>query len=34
MLAGITLEGGHTLVTRDKDFQDVGQVMGLNVETY
>ncbi len=34
MLAGITSQGDHTLITRDKDFHDMAQAVGLSVETY
>lgn len=34
LTAGIALAGGHSLVTRDKDFADVSSVTGLVVESY
>lgn len=32
--AGIALAGGHSLVTRDRDFPDIAQVTGLVLEPY
>ncbi len=32
--AGIALAGNHTLVTRDRDFQEIANVTGLVVESY
>ena len=34
MIAGVAAAGGHTLVTRDRDFQDIAQAVGLAVESY
>lgn len=34
MLAGIASQGGHTLITRDRDFQDIARAVDLTVETY
>lgn len=34
MIAGIAANGGHTLVTRDRDFADVAGAVGLLVEPY
>ncbi len=34
MIAGIAAGGGHSLVTRDRDFADISQAIGLNVEGY
>jgi len=34
MIASVAAEGGHSLVTRDRDFQDIAAVAGLTVETY
>jgi len=34
MIAGVAAAGGHTLVTRDRDFQDIAQAVGLVVESY
>lgn len=34
MIAGIALEGSHVLITRDRDFKDIGETVGLNVEAY
>lgn len=34
MIAGIAMEGSHVLITRDRDFGEIAETMGLNVETY
>lgn len=34
MIAGIAAAGGHTLVSRDADFQAISGAMGLQVESY
>ncbi|MEK6851485.1 MAG: PIN domain-containing protein [Candidatus Thermoplasmatota archaeon] len=34
MIAGIAAEGGHTLVTRDRDFRQISEATGLRVESY
>jgi predicted nucleic acid-binding protein len=34
MIAGIVIQGGHTLVTRDRDLADISQAVGLSVERY
>ncbi len=34
MIAGVSAAGGHILVTRDRDFQDIAQAVGLVVESY
>ncbi len=34
MIAGIALEGSHVLITRDRDFKDIAETVGLNVEAY
>ena len=34
MIAGVAAAGGHSLVTRDADFRDIGSAVGLAVEGY
>lgn len=34
MIAGIAAQGGHTLVTRDRDLHEISRTIGLNVEGY
>ncbi|TLZ66619.1 MAG: type II toxin-antitoxin system VapC family toxin [Methanobacteriota archaeon] len=34
MIAGVAAAGGHALVTRDRDFLDIAEAVGLIVETY
>lgn len=34
MIAGIVIQGGHALVTRDRDLMDISQAVGLTVEGY
>ena len=34
MIAGIAAQGGHSLVTRDRDFQQIAKSTGLTVEGY
>jgi len=34
LTAGIALAGGHTLVSRDSDFQRIAEATGLTVESY
>lgn len=34
MLAGIAVEGGHTLITRDQDFRGIAEAVPLAVESY
>jgi tRNA(fMet)-specific endonuclease VapC len=34
MIAGIAAQGGHSLVTRDRDFQQIAVATGLTVEIY
>lgn len=34
MIAGIAAVHGHTLVTRDRDFQDIAAIVGLSLESY
>lgn len=34
MIAGMALAGGHTLVTRDKDFDVISAALGLQLEAY
>ncbi len=34
MIAGIALEGSHVLITRDRDFKDIAETVGPNVEAY
>ncbi len=34
MIAGIALEGDHVLVTRDRDFEAIGEEFGLRLERY
>ena len=34
MIAGVALEGSHTLVTRDRDFKEIAETVGLDVEAY
>lgn len=34
MIAGVAAAAGHTLVTRDHDFQDIAQAVGLVLEGY
>ncbi len=34
MLAGIAVDGGHTLVTRDQDFHDIAEAVPLAIESY
>jgi len=34
MIAGMALAGGHTLVTRDKDFDVISAATGLQLEGY
>ena len=34
MVAAIAAAGGHSLVTRDRDFEDIAAVIGLSVESY
>jgi len=34
MIAGIVIQGGHTLVTRDRDLMEISQAVGLTVEGY
>lgn len=34
LTAGIALTGGHSLVTRDKDFQHIAEATGLHLESY
>ena len=34
MIAGVAAAGGHVLVTRDRDFQDIAEAVGLAVERY
>ena len=34
MIAGIAAQGGHSLVTRDRDFQQIASATGLTVENY
>lgn len=34
LTAGIALSGGHSLVTRDRDFMDIAEATGLHLETY
>ncbi len=33
MLAGIAAAGGHTLITRDRDFRDVAETVTLSLES-
>ncbi len=34
MIAGVAMAGSHVLVTRDQDFKEMSETMGLNVESY
>src|SRR5260370_19016575 len=34
MIAGVALEGSHILVTRDRDFKEIADTVGLNLEAY
>ena len=34
MIAGIAAEGGHIMVTRDRDFHQIAKAAGLSVESY
>ncbi len=34
MIAGVALEGSHVLVTRDRDFKEIAETVGLNLEAY
>ena len=34
MIAGTALAGGHALVTRDRDFDDIADAFGLRIESY
>ena len=34
MIAGVAAAAGHTLVTRDRDFQDIAEAVGLVLEGY
>lgn len=34
MIAGIALAGGSTLVTRDRDFNAIGESLGIEIEAY
>ena len=34
MIAGIASEGRHTLLSRDRDFAQIGPAVGLLVESY
>ena len=34
MIAGIALAGGHVLVTRDADFNAIGDSLGLEIDVY
>jgi predicted nucleic acid-binding protein len=34
LAAGIALSGGHSLVTRDRDFREIGEATGLVIEPY
>ena len=34
MIAGVASAGGHVLITRDSDFRDIANVVGLAVEAY
>jgi len=34
MIAGVAAAGGHVLVTRDRDFEDIAEAVGLVVEPY
>lgn len=34
MIAGTASVGGHTLVSRDRDFRDIAKTVGLNIEGY
>ncbi len=34
MIAGIAAEGGHVLVTRDRDFHQIAKATGLAIESY
>ena len=34
MLAGIAVSGGHTLITRDRDFHEIAEVVTLAIEAY
>ena len=34
MLAGIAVAGGHTLVTRDRDFHEIAKAVTLSLESY
>ncbi|MGB6501068.1 MAG: type II toxin-antitoxin system VapC family toxin [Thermoplasmata archaeon] len=34
LTAGIALSGGHSLVTRDKDFYYIAEATGLHIESY
>ena len=34
MVAAIAAAGGHSLVTRDRDFEDIARIVGLSLESY
>ena len=34
MIAGVAAAAGHTLVSRDDDFRDIAQAVGLVLESY
>ncbi len=34
MIGGIAAAGGHTLITRDQDFQEIAETITLSVESY
>lgn len=34
MIAGVALEGSRVLVTRDRDFKEIAETVGLDVEAY
>lgn len=34
MIAGITKAGGHALITRDDDFHEIADAVGLSIEAY
>lgn len=34
LTAGIALAGGHSMISRDRDFRDIAEVTGLVVEAY
>ncbi len=34
MIGGIAAAGGHTLITRDQDFQEIAETMALSIDSY